>query len=359
MSRGHRRREGRARGRRTGPGAPRRAGPAARSCSSTRSTASAAPSRTRCSRTSRTGLLVLIGATTENPFFSLTGPLLSRSTLFRLESLDRRRAARLCRSARSPTRRAGSATSTSTSTTTRSTHLADRAEGDARHALTSLDVAAALAAEAGRTSITLADTRGRARAACAPLRRRRALRRALGVHQEHPRLRRRRRALLARADGHAGEDPRFIARRLVILASEDVGMADPNGLVVADAAARAVEFVGMPEAQLNLAHAVDLPGHRAQVELGRSPRSAPPCRTCATGRPGAVPAHLRDAHYPGAAELGHGEGYVYPHDEPDGWVEQQYRPTDRGGAVLACRPGAGGDVDRRPADAARRAASRG
>ena len=143
------------------------------------------------------GLLVLIGATTENPFFSLTGPLLSRSTLFRLESLERRRPARRSCAVRSPTRSAASATSTSTIDDDALDHLADRAEGDARHALTSLEVAAALAAEAGRRVDHPRRHRGRARAASAPLRRRRALRRALGVHQEHPRVRRRRRSLLA------------------------------------------------------------------------------------------------------------------------------------------------------------------
>src|SRR5690606_10530390 len=131
----------------------------------------------------------------------------------------------------------------------------------------------------------------------------------------------------------AGEDARFIARRLVILASEDVGMADPTGLLVADAAARAVEFVGLPEAQLNLAHAVvhlaTAPkSNRVTVALGRA-------RTDVREHPGGVaevPAHLRDAHYRGAAGLGHGVGYAYPHDDPSGWVDQEYRP-----AILAGR----------------------
>jgi putative ATPase len=123
----------------------------------------------------------------------------------------------------------------------------------------------------------------------------------------------------------AGEDARFIARRLVILASEDVGMADPMGLVVADAAARALEFVGLPEAGLNLAHAV--------VYLATAPKS----NRSATGlwraqadvkeRPaGPVPAHLRDSHYRSAKKIGHGVGYEYPHDDPRGWVDQEYRP---------------------------------
>ena len=137
----------------------------------------------------------------------------------------------------------------------------------------------------------------------------------------------------------AGEDARFIARRLVILASEDVGMADPMSLLVANAAAQAVEFVGLPEAQLNLAQAV--------VHLCLAPKS----NRCALGvwsareavrnhPAGEVPAHLRDAHYQGAKRLGLGSGYEYPHDAPGGWVAQQYRPdgmteifyepTDRG-----------------------------
>jgi putative ATPase len=125
----------------------------------------------------------------------------------------------------------------------------------------------------------------------------------------------------------AGEDARFIARRLVILASEDVGMADPMSLVVADAAARALEFVGLPEAQLNLAQAV--------VHLATAPKS----NRAALGlwraqedvqaRPaGPVPAHLRDGHYRGAKTIGHGVGYDYPHDDPRGWVEQEHRPAE-------------------------------
>jgi putative ATPase len=128
----------------------------------------------------------------------------------------------------------------------------------------------------------------------------------------------------------AGEDARFIARRLVILASEDVGMADPMSLVVADAAARAVEFVGLPEAQLNLAQAV--------VHLATAPKSNRSAvgiwraREAVRRQPsGEVPTHLRDAHYKGAKALGHGAGYQYPHDDPAGWVEQQYRPTEHAG----------------------------
>ena len=125
----------------------------------------------------------------------------------------------------------------------------------------------------------------------------------------------------------AGEDARFIARRLVILASEDIGMADPQSLMVADAAARALEFVGLPEAQLNLAQAV--------VHLATAPKSNRVAKAIWRARDaasaagtGEVPAHLRDAHYKGAAGLGHGDGYEYPHDTDEGWSDQQYRPDE-------------------------------
>ncbi len=150
----------------------------------------------------------------------------------------------------------------------------------------------------------------------------------------------------------AGEDARFIARRLVILASEDVGMADPTALVVADAAARAVEFVGLPEAALNLAQAVvhlacAPKSNRVTVALARARQDV------ASGAGGAVPAHLRDAHYRGAAEIGHGEGYRYPHDDPSGWVDQQYRPEGLEGHVYYEPSGHGAE-----AEVARRLAGR-
>ncbi len=123
----------------------------------------------------------------------------------------------------------------------------------------------------------------------------------------------------------AGEDARFIARRLVILASEDVGLADPQSLLVAVAAAQAVEHVGLPEAQLNLAQAV--------IHLATAPKSNRSAlaiwnarQAVRDGAIGEVPAHLRDAHYRGAASLGHGAGYDYPHDDPRGWVPQRYLP---------------------------------
>ncbi len=128
----------------------------------------------------------------------------------------------------------------------------------------------------------------------------------------------------------AGEDARFIARRMVIFASEDVGMADPTALPVATAAAHAVEYVGLPEAQLNLAHAV--------IHLATAPKSnsatvaiGKAMADVRAGRGGGVPRHLRDAHYQGSKGLGHGIGYRYPHDDPRGVVTQQYAPDDLAG----------------------------
>jgi putative ATPase len=271
------------------------------------------------------GLLVLIGATTENPFFEVNPPLLSRSTLFRLELLTADALGRLV--AR------GLDAEGATIDDAALDLLVDRAAGDGRHLLTSLEVAVALARErAEPPGVTVADVEA-----------------ALGT-----------KALRYGRDDHydvisafiksirgsdpdaglywlarmleAGEDARFIARRLVILASEDIGMADSTSLVVADAAARAVEFVGLPEAQLNLAHAV--------VHLATAPKSNRV--TTALGRAradvteqaaGEVPAHLRDAHYKGAESLGHGKGYDYPHDHPEGWVDQQHRPAELEGRV--------------------------
>jgi putative ATPase len=124
----------------------------------------------------------------------------------------------------------------------------------------------------------------------------------------------------------AGEDPRFIARRLVVLASEDIGMADPMSLLVADAAAHAIEYVGLPEARINLVQAV--------VHLATAPKSN--SAYLALNRAmedvahlpvGEVPMHLRDASYRGAAILGHGKGYEYPHNHEDGFVDQVYRPA--------------------------------
>jgi putative ATPase len=263
------------------------------------------------------GIVTLIGATTENPYFEVNAPLLSRSTLFRLEPLTVEDLELLLTRAVEREGREADADAIAL--------LADRAGGDARAALTALEVALALA-ETGETKrVSLADAE---RALST-----RSVRYGRDEHYDVIS------AFIKSIRGSdadaglywlarmlaAGEDARFIARRLVVLASEDVGMADPLALVVADAAARAVEFVGLPEAALNLAQAV--------VHLATAPKSN---RTAlglwqaqadVRDRPlGEVPPHLRDAHYRGAAGLGHGVGYAYPHDDPRGWLPQQYRP---------------------------------
>ena len=146
----------------------------------------------------------------------------------------------------------------------------------------------------------------------------------------------------------AGEDPRFIARRLIVHASEDVGMADPTALPVAVAAAQAVEFVGLPEARINLAQAVIHLSPGAEVERrGPGDRRGP--EDVRAGLAGPVPAHLRDASYRGAARLGHGKGYQYPHDDPEGVVAQAVRAgRGRGPPVLRAVPARGRGQVRRP-----------
>ncbi len=261
------------------------------------------------------GLLVLIGATTENPFFQVNAPLLSRSTLWRLEPLSDQELAEVV--ARGLAAEGASAEPDAVAA------LVGLADGDARAVLTTLEVALALA---GERPVTLGDVESA----------RNTRLQHYGEDDHYDQVS----AFIKSIRGsdpdaglywlarmlESGEDARFIARRLVILASEDVGEADPLALVVADAAARAVEFVGLPEAQLNLAQAVvhlacAPKSNRVTVALGlaqRDVREAPR---------GDVPAHLRDAHYRSASTIGHGQGYEYPHDHPDGFVAQEYRPA--------------------------------
>jgi putative ATPase len=260
------------------------------------------------------GLLVLIGATTENPYFEVNAPLLSRSTLWRLEPLTDEELAEVVE--RGLDAEGASAEPDAVAA------LVGLADGDARSVLTTLEVALALA---GAGPVTLGDVE----------RARQARLQHYGESDHYDQVS----AFIKSIRGsdpdaglywlarmlEAGEDARFIARRLVILASEDIGEADPLALVVADAAARAVEFVGLPEAQLNLAQAVvhlacSPKSNRVTIALGRARQDV------REGPRGEVPAHLRDAHYRSAAKIGHGEGYVYPHDEPGGFVAQQYRP---------------------------------
>jgi putative ATPase len=265
------------------------------------------------------GTLTLIGATTENPFFEVNPPLRSRSTLFRLEPLGSDSIRELIRR--------GLEAEGATATDAAVELLVDRAGGDGRQVLTSLEVACALApgdrVELDHVESALGTS---------------ALRYGRDDHYDVIS------AFIKSMRGsdpdaavywlarmlEAGEDARFIARRLVIFASEDVGMADPNALLVAVAAAHAVEHVGLPEAQLNLS--------QATIHLATAPKSNRSAlaiwNTRAAVRDGAigeVPSHLRDAHYQGAAALGHGAGYEYPHDHPGGWVDQQYLPDSLAG----------------------------
>ncbi len=268
------------------------------------------------------GVLTLIGATTENPFFEVNAPLRSRSTLFRLEMLEPEDLATLIRR--------GLEAERATASPEAIDYLAGRAAGDGRQALTTLEVAVALAAAEQETASPQIDI-SHAEAATDL----KALRYGRDEHYDIIS------AFIKSIRGSdpdaglywlarmlaAGEDARFIARRLVILASEDVGMADPMSLLIADAAARAVEFVGLPEARLNLAQAV--------VHLATAPKSNSAYAAINEAMAdvqelpaGEVPMHLRDASYKGAATLGHGKGYDYPHAHPDGVVDQQYRPAD-------------------------------
>jgi putative ATPase len=261
------------------------------------------------------GLVVLIGATTENPFFSVNSPLLSRSTLWRLEALtDEEMRIVIDRGLAAEDARAHDDAIDA---------LVSLADGDARAALGALELAVVLA-DGGSVTVGAVE---RARAG-------RLMHQGPDAHYDQVS------AFIKAVRGSdadaglywlarmldAGEDARFLARRLVILASEDIGLADPLALVVADAAARAVEFVGLPEAQLNLAEAVVYlacapKSNRVTVALGRAQDDV------RNGPRGDVPAHLRDRHYPGAGVLGHGDAYRYPHDDPRGWVEQEYRPS--------------------------------
>jgi len=283
------------------------------------------------------GIITLIGATTENPFFEVNGPLRSRSTMFRLETLG-------IGAIRSLLER-GLTAEGMTADDDALTILSQRAAGDGRQGLTALEVACALARP---NKVTTAHVEA-----------------ALGVS-----------ALNYGRDDHydvvsafiksirgsnvdagifwlarmleAGDDPRFIARRLIILASEDIGMADPQALVVAVAAAQAVDHVGLPEAQLNLAQAV--------VYLAQAPKSNGTAVAIWNARSDIrrgvdveVPAHLRDAHYAGAEVLGHGTEYRSPHDErpvakasseknSSQKVEQDYLPAQTEGAVRRSDP---------------------
>ncbi|MCB1266413.1 MAG: replication-associated recombination protein A [Mycobacterium sp.] len=270
-------------------------------------------------------VVLLVAATTENPSFSVVAPLLSRSLILQLQPLsadDVRTVVR--RAVDDPRGLAGTVQITDDALEL----LVGLSAGDARRALTALEVAAETAAAAGGavTEAIVEQSLDRA-----------AVRYDRDGDQHYDVVS----AFIKSIRGSdvdaalhylarmlvAGEDPRFVARRLVILASEDIGMADPTALLTAVAAAQTVALIGMPEAQLTLAHAT--------VHLATAPKSNAVTTALGaaigdirSGKAGMVPAHLRDGHYSGAARLGNAQGYRYPHDDPDGVVPQQYPPDE-------------------------------
>ncbi|MGI8986680.1 MAG: replication-associated recombination protein A [Nocardioidaceae bacterium] len=281
----------------------------------------------------------LVGATTENPHFSVISPLLSRSLLLTLQSLTAEQVGTLID--RALTDDAGLAGELELSEQARE-HLVRLAGGDARRALTYLEAAAG-AAHTRQSTVIDVDTAALAVDVAAVRYDRQgdqhydvtsALIKSIRGSDVDAALH-----YLARMV-EAGEDPRFLARRLVILASEDIGLADPSALTTAVAAAQAVAMIGLPEARINLAQAV--------VALSLAPKSNAvvlaidaAVADVRAGLAGAVPPALRDAHYRGAQRLGHGHDYRYAHDDPRGVTPQQnapdevadaeyYRPTGRG-----------------------------
>jgi putative ATPase len=274
------------------------------------------------------GRVILIGATTQNPFFAINSPLLSRSQIFTFEPLSREEIKTLLRRALADRERGLGAIAVNI-TDAAIDFLAEISDGDGRRALTALEVGV-LSAEKQPVDFTLEvgqdsiqrkvldyDATGDAHydVASAFIKSMRGSDPDAAIYW------------LARML-EAGEDPRFIARRIVICASEDVGNADPQALLVAAAALQSAEFVGLPECQLPLAQAV--------TYIATAPKSNAATLAIASaredvrsGRTLAVPDHLRDSHYRGAEQLGRGEGYQYSHDFPGGHVEQAYLPEER------------------------------
>jgi putative ATPase len=268
--------------------------------------------------------VTLVAATTENPFFSVISPLLSRSLLLRLESLtDDDVRAVVAQALVDERGLAGRFTVDDDALD----HLVRLAGGDARRSLTYLEAATGAATAKGATVVDLATAETAVDQAAVRYDRQgdqhydvtSAFIKSVRGSDADAALH-----YLARMM-EAGEDPRFIARRLMILASEDIGLADPTAITTAVAAAQVVQMIGMPEASLTLAHAT--------IALAVAPKSnavttaiGAAVADVKAGKIGPVPSHLRDAHYGGAKKLGHGKGYQYSHDAPYGIAEQQYAP---------------------------------
>jgi putative ATPase len=274
------------------------------------------------------GVVILIGATTQNPFFAINSPLVSRSQIFTFEPLTRDQVKDLLKRALADKER-GLGNTEVHATEEALDFLAEISDGDARRALMALEIGVLSAGDppihftlqAAQDSIQRKaldyDATGDAHydVTSAFIKSMRGSDPDAAIYW------------LARML-EAGEDPRFIARRIIICASEDVGNADPQALVVAAAALQSVEFVGLPECQLPLAQAVTYiaTAPKSNASTLAITRAREDVRQ---GRTLAVPEHLRDASYQGAKQLGHGAGYEYAHNSPGGWVNQQYLPEER------------------------------
>ncbi|HTY30355.1 replication-associated recombination protein A [Mycobacterium sp.] len=281
-------------------------------------------------------VVLLVAATTENPSFSVVAPLLSRSLILQLRPLSSDDIRTVVQRAIDSPRGLGGTVAVAPGAVDL---LVQLAAGDARRALTALEVAAE-ASEAVSVE-TIEQSLDKA-----------AVRYDRDGDQHYDVIS----AFIKSVRGSdvdaalhylarmlvAGEDPRFVARRLMILASEDIGLADPTALPTAVAAAQTVQLIGMPEAQLTLAHAT--------IHLATAPKSNAVTTALAAamgdikaGKAGLVPPHLRDGHYSGAAGLGNAQGYRYSHDDPDGVVAQQYPPDELVGVDYYRPTGRGGE----------------
>lgn len=291
------------------------------------------------------GTIVLIGATTENPFFEINSPLLSRMKVIRLEKLSPKHMQQIILRAIADKERGFGGNFSIEEDALKI--LADFAAGDARSALNMLEQAEFMLPETGERKITIEVLRSVIGT---------AMQRYDKKGDQHYDIVSAFIKSMRGSDADAalhylarmiegGEDLRFIARRIVICAAEDVGLADPQALVIANAAAQAADFVGWPEAQIPLAEAVcyiaNAPKSNASYMGIANARADVRKKNC-----GSVPKHLRDAHYPGAKALGHGIDYKYPHSY-GGWVEQQYLPDELVGVKYYVPSGNGEDVGRK------------
>lgn len=282
------------------------------------------------------GLIVLIGATTQNPYFSLNPALLSRSMVFELKPLEAEDIKQILRRACTDVKRGLGAYQLEV-TQEAIDHLTNCSQGDARVALNGLELAV-LSSKPDARGVRVIDLAVVEESVQRP---------AIvydNTGDEHYDIVS---AFIKSMRGSdpdatvyylarmldAGEDPLFIARRIIVHAAEDVGLADPRALQVAQSAAAALQFIGMPEGRIILAEAA--------LYVAKAPKSNSTIMAIEnalaqvrSGKNGPVPDHLKDSHYAGAKQLGHGIGYQYPHDAPSGWILQQYLPNNLVGSVF-------------------------